>query len=54
MKSINSGFLKTLNRTWHEHTTSLVMIRDILMYMDRVYVSQRGDIPVLNTFYLTF
>lgn len=45
MKSINSGFLKTLNRTWHEHTTSLVMIRDILMYMDRVYVSQRGDIP---------
>ncbi|KAI8620951.1 ubiquitin ligase SCF complex subunit Cullin [Chytriomyces sp. MP71] len=31
-------FLKTLSRVWDDHTTCMVMIRDILLYMDRVYV----------------
>ncbi|PAV89355.1 hypothetical protein WR25_05585 [Diploscapter pachys] len=40
-ESINKGnFLKTLNEAWTDHTTAMVMIRDILMYMDRVYVQQ--------------
>ena len=36
--SMNSGFLKVVNSVWSDHTTSLMMIRDILMYLDRVYV----------------
>ena len=35
---MNSGFLKVVNSVWSDHTTSLMMIRDILMYLDRVYV----------------
>lgn len=38
--SINNNFLQTLNAAWDDHQTCMVMIRDILMYMDRVYVSQ--------------
>uniref|UniRef100_A0A914HNV9 Cullin family profile domain-containing protein n=1 Tax=Globodera rostochiensis TaxID=31243 RepID=A0A914HNV9_GLORO len=40
VESINGRFLEVLNRVWTDHTTSMVMIRDILMYLDRVYVSQ--------------
>ena len=29
-----------LDLAWSDHQTSMVMIRDILMYMDRVYVQQ--------------
>ncbi|KAJ3297596.1 hypothetical protein HK104_000336, partial [Borealophlyctis nickersoniae] len=31
-------FLKEVKAVWDEHTTCLLMIRDILLYMDRVYV----------------
>jgi len=31
-------FLYALNEAWGDHTQSMLMIRDILMYMDRVYV----------------
>ncbi|KAH3761929.1 cullin C [Pelomyxa schiedti] len=31
-------FLITLNKVWSDHKVSQLMIRDILMYMDRVYV----------------
>ena len=31
--SLNNNFLDTLNAAWNEHQTSMVMIRDILMYM---------------------
>lgn len=31
-------FLTVLNEAWTDHTQSMLMIRDILMYMDRVYV----------------
>lgn len=40
--SLNNYFLPTLNTAWNDHQTSMVMIRDILMYMDRVYVSQNN------------
>ena len=31
--SLNNNFLDTLNAAWNDHQTSMVMIRDILMYM---------------------
>lgn len=46
--SMNNNFLETLNTAWSDHSTSMVMIRDILMYMDRVYVSQQNALPVYN------
>lgn len=38
----------TLNQAWNDHQTSMVMIRDILMYMDRVYVLQNEVDNVYN------
>lgn len=38
----------TLNQAWNDHQTSMVMIRDILMYMDRVYVLQNDVDNVYN------
>ncbi|CAH3178616.1 unnamed protein product, partial [Porites evermanni] len=46
--SLNNNFLDTLNAAWNDHQTSIVMIRDILMYMDRVYVQQNGVDNVYN------
>lgn len=48
LKSLNNNFLKTLNQAWTDHQTSMVMIRDILMYMDRVYVQQNDVDNVYN------
>lgn len=39
LNSLNNQFLLTLNQVWSDHHTSMSMIRDILMYMDRIYVS---------------
>lgn len=36
--SIEDNFLPELRKSWSDHKTSMLMIRDILMYMDRVYV----------------
>ena len=33
IKALNNNFLQTLNNAWNDHQTSMVMIRDILMYM---------------------
>ncbi|KAI9014744.1 Cullin [Gaertneriomyces semiglobifer] len=41
-----SEFLKSLRDTWQDHTTCMRMIRDILRYMDYVYVKQTGEVPV--------
>ncbi|EGG25040.1 cullin C [Cavenderia fasciculata] len=41
-------FLKELNRCWNDHKTSMMMIRDILMYMDRTYVDQSKVAPVYD------
>ncbi|CAK8698385.1 unnamed protein product [Clavelina lepadiformis] len=48
LKSLNNNFLQTLNAAWDDHQTCMVMIRDILMYMDRVYVSQNNVDSVYN------
>jgi cullin 3 len=39
-------FLKELKKRWDDHLKSTQMIRDILMYMDRTYVSQQQKTPV--------
>ncbi len=41
--AMHNNFLQTLNAAWNDHQTSMVMIRDILMYMDRVYVQNNHD-----------
>ncbi|XP_064614961.1 cullin-3-like [Liolophura sinensis] len=46
--SLNNNFLQTLNSAWNDHQTAMVMIRDILMYMDRVYVQQNSVDNVYN------
>ncbi|XP_038222532.1 cullin-3-A [Zerene cesonia] len=48
LHSLHNGFLQTLNSAWTDHQTSMVMIRDILMYMDRVYVQQNDVDNVYN------
>ncbi|XP_018008708.1 cullin-3 [Hyalella azteca] len=48
LASLNNNFLQTLNYAWNDHQTSMVMIRDILMYMDRVYVQQNNVDNVYN------
>ncbi|KAG6556425.1 hypothetical protein Mapa_002368 [Marchantia paleacea] len=49
-KSVESAqgglFLEELNSKWLEHNKSLQMIRDILMYMDRTYVTNFNKTPV--------
>uniref|UniRef100_A0A0C9RUF0 TSA: Wollemia nobilis Ref_Wollemi_Transcript_12563_1633 transcribed RNA sequence n=1 Tax=Wollemia nobilis TaxID=56998 RepID=A0A0C9RUF0_9CONI len=41
-----SLFLEELNRKWVDHNKALQMIRDILMYMDRTYVTNYNKTPV--------
>ncbi|CAM1310813.1 CUL3 (predicted) [Pycnogonum litorale] len=48
LESLHNNFLQTLNQAWNDHQTSMVMIRDILMYMDRVYVQQNNVDNVYN------
>lgn len=48
LQALNNNFLQTLIVSWNDHQTSMVMIRDILMYMDRVYVQQTGVDNVYN------
>ncbi|KAH3808321.1 hypothetical protein DPMN_136674 [Dreissena polymorpha] len=48
LHALNNNFLLTLNSAWSDHQTSMVMIRDILMYMDRVYVQQNNVDNVYN------
>lgn len=38
--------LDELKKQWDDHKTTMVMIRDILMYMDRNFVSQYKKVPV--------
>lgn len=48
LAALHNNFLQTLNQAWNDHQTSMVMIRDILMYMDRVYVQQNSVDNVYN------
>jgi len=42
INSMDENFLNELNVAWSDHKLSMIMIRDILMYMDRVYVTQNN------------
>jgi len=46
--AVDENFLSELNKSWNDHKISMLMIRDILMYMDRVYVSQQGVATVYD------
>lgn len=48
LRSLNNNFLQVLNIAWNDHQTSMVMVRDILMYMDRVYVKHNEVDNVYN------
>lgn len=48
LNSLNNQFLQVLNQVWSDHQTSMMMIRDILMYMDRIYVTQCSVDNVYN------
>lgn len=48
LDALNNNFLQVLNKAWNDHQTSMVMIRDILMYMDRVYVQQNKVDNIYN------
>ncbi|KAI9916821.1 hypothetical protein PsorP6_016926 [Peronosclerospora sorghi] len=40
--------LKTLHDQWVDHQIVMTMVRDILMYMDRRYVTQKRKLPVCD------
>jgi len=42
------GLLEELARCWKEHRITMVMVRDIFMYMDRTYVPQHRKRPVYD------
>lgn len=42
LANITNNFLDSLNVAWNDHQIAMVMIRDILMYMDRAYVEQNN------------
>ncbi|KAL9641994.1 hypothetical protein ABK040_004050 [Willaertia magna] len=46
MQCTDETFLKELLKQWDKHRTSVSMVRDILMYMDRNYVKQSKKTPV--------
>lgn len=48
LDALNNQFLSVLNHVWSDHHTSMVMIRDIMMYMDRIYVAQCNVDNVYN------
>ena len=49
VQSASDGdFLAQLRKMWEKHRLSSIMIRDILMYMDRTYVSAQKKVPVFE------
>ncbi|VEU39797.1 unnamed protein product [Pseudo-nitzschia multistriata] len=53
----DTSLLEELSTTWSEHLITMIMVRDILMYMDRTYIQQQRRRPVyklgLHLFRLT-
>ncbi|XP_071638558.1 cullin-3-like [Temnothorax longispinosus] len=43
-RSFHNNFLQTLNLAWNNHQTSMQMISQILLYMDRVYNVQQHNV----------
>mmetsp|Transcript_111684 Transcript_111684/g.249546 ORF Transcript_111684/g.249546 Transcript_111684/m.249546 type:complete len:760 (-) Transcript_111684:285-2564(-) len=50
----DDALLEELKKQWDDHKTTMVMIRDILMYMDRNFVSQYKKVPVYEMGLVTF
>eukprot|EP01118_Nematostelium_gracile_P018644 TRINITY_DN835_c0_g1_i2.p1 TRINITY_DN835_c0_g1~~TRINITY_DN835_c0_g1_i2.p1 ORF type:complete len:640 (+),score=177.01 TRINITY_DN835_c0_g1_i2:139-2058(+) len=50
--AVDDNFLNALNKAWSDHKLSMLMIRDILMYMDRVYVMHH-NVPTVYDLGLT-
>lgn len=48
MECTDEVFLRQLLAQWEKHRTSVSMVRDILMYMDRNYVPQYKKTPVFE------
>jgi len=44
----NSSLLEEIASTWNEHQITMIMVRDILMYMDRTYVPSQRRRPVYD------
>lgn len=40
--------LQTIATSWNDHQLTMMMVRDILMYMDRTYVAQNKKTPVYD------
>jgi len=54
IESPDHGLLEELKTQWDDHKTTMVMIRDILMYMDRNFVNQYKKVPVYETGLIIF
>lgn len=48
LNALSNRFLQVLNQVWSDHQTSMMMIRDILMYMDRIYLQNCNVDNVYN------
>ncbi|KAI2498715.1 cullin-like protein [Fragilaria crotonensis] len=44
----DSSLLEEIAATWNEHQITMIMVRDILMYMDRTYVPTQRRRPVYD------
>mmetsp|Transcript_5420 Transcript_5420/g.8881 ORF Transcript_5420/g.8881 Transcript_5420/m.8881 type:complete len:758 (+) Transcript_5420:147-2420(+) len=44
----DSSLLEEIATTWNEHQITMIMVRDILMYMDRTYVPTQRRRPVYD------
>mmetsp|Transcript_20917 Transcript_20917/g.49317 ORF Transcript_20917/g.49317 Transcript_20917/m.49317 type:complete len:772 (+) Transcript_20917:258-2573(+) len=42
----DSSLLEEMSTSWAEHQITMIMVRDILMYMDRTYIQQQRRRPV--------
>ena len=47
MDSLRNNFLDVLNLAWSDHQTSMVMIRDILMYMVSIFCKVQSALQVI-------
>jgi hypothetical protein len=41
IKSINNDFITTFNAVWNDYLTAIIMVRDVIVYMDGAYVSEQ-------------
>ncbi|GAX18317.1 cullin 3 [Fistulifera solaris] len=45
-ETVDEGLLAATSTAWQDHVITMTMIRDILMYMDRIYIPQSKRRPV--------